>query len=427
MMKEKLLLLGVDTSTKYALDYARRIGVTTIVTDYYPNEKSPVKRMADEVWEIDVKALDELEQRCKESHVTGVYAGNNEFCLDMAKELTKRLHLPFYASDEGWMCARDKARFKKRCMEAGLNVPRRYPLTDKFEPAVLSEIAYPVIVKPIDSCASQGISVCHNEEELRHGYKKALANSASKEIIVEEYIVGQEMTAHYFVYNGKAFLTYLNKPISTIMVGEKYLCLTTNQCEEYKEYVKQTTIPVQQLFSNMHCRYGHLFLQLIKKDNKFYFFEMGYRLDGLGSWTITQALYDFNPVNLMVELSLGHELPDGWNKTAEENIGKEIGIIYLLGAKKGKIARIIGLEYVKSMEGVEVILERCHEGDEQRHEGNMLQAIYYITVVADSSEKAVQKIREINDHLAVFDEIGNDMLIRFHNYDALLARKERKE
>ena len=74
----------------------------------------------------------------------------------------------------------------------------------------------------------------------------------------------------------------------------------------------------------------------------------------------------------MVDLALGHALPAGWNKTAEENIGKEIGLIYLMGAKKGKIARIDGLEYVKAMEGVEVIAERCREGDEQRHEGNML-------------------------------------------------------
>lgn len=426
-MKEKLLFLGVDTSTKYAVDYAKRIGVTTIITDYYPNEKSPVKQMADEAWEIDVKDLDVLEQRCKENGVTGIYAGSRELCLDMAQELTKRLHFPFYASDEGWRCARDKARFKKRCMEAGLNVPRRYPLTDKFEPAVLSEIVYPVIVKPVDSCAAQGISVCHNEEELRFGYEKALENSESKQIIVEEYIDGQEMTAHYFVYDGEVSLIYLHKPVSTIQVGKKYLCLTTNQCEEYEEYVKQTKVPVQRLLSNMNCRYGHLFLQLIEKDNKFYFFEMGYRLDGVGSWTITQSLYGFNAVNLMVELALGHALPAGWNKAAEENIGKEIGLVYLMGANKGKIARINGMEYVKSMEGVEVVLERCHEGDEQRHEGNMRQAIYYLTIVADSSEKAVQKIQEIHEHLAVYDENGNDMLIRFQNFDALLANKKREE
>lgn len=426
-MKEKLLILGIDDSTKYAVDYAKRIGVTTIITDYYPIEKSPVKQMADEAWETDVKALDELERRCKESHVTGVYAGNNEFCLDMTKELTKRLHLPFYASDEGWKCARDKARFKKRCMEAGLNVPRRYPLTDKLEPAVLSEIVYPVIVKPVDSCASQGISVCHNEEELRFGYEKALANSASKKIIVEEYITGQEMAACYFIYDGKASLVFLNKAVLTTKNGPKnFFGLTTNQCEEYEEYVNQTKVPVQRLFSNMNCRYGHLFLQLIKKDNKFYFFEMGYRLDGLGSWTITQSLYGFNAVNLMVELALGHALPTGWNKAAEENIGKEIGLLYLMGANKGKIARINGMEYVKAMEGVEVVVERCHEGDEQRHEGSMLQAIYYLTIVADSSEKAVQKIQEIHEHLAVYDENGNDMLIRFQNFDALLANKKRE-
>ena len=58
---DKLLLLGIDTSTKYILQYARSIGVYTIISDMYPADLSPVKRLADENWQIDIKDLDRLE------------------------------------------------------------------------------------------------------------------------------------------------------------------------------------------------------------------------------------------------------------------------------------------------------------------------------------------------------------------------------
>lgn len=32
--QEKLLLMGVSTDTSYVLEYAKKLGVTTIITDY---------------------------------------------------------------------------------------------------------------------------------------------------------------------------------------------------------------------------------------------------------------------------------------------------------------------------------------------------------------------------------------------------------
>lgn len=57
MEREKLLLMGVSSDTLYVLQYAKKIGVFTIITDNRPVEVSMEKEMADEYWMIDLKDL----------------------------------------------------------------------------------------------------------------------------------------------------------------------------------------------------------------------------------------------------------------------------------------------------------------------------------------------------------------------------------
>ena len=100
--------MGVSSDTIDVLQYAKKLDVYTIITDYRPVEICKEKEMADEYWMIDLKDLDALEEKSRAEEVEAVYAGNNEFCLDQTRKLCARLGLPFYASEEGWLCSRDK-------------------------------------------------------------------------------------------------------------------------------------------------------------------------------------------------------------------------------------------------------------------------------------------------------------------------------
>lgn len=138
--REKLLILGCSVGTEDALQYAKELGVYTIITDNIIPGENSLKRMADEYWMIDVADVDALESRCKEEEVSGIFAATSEFCLDKAKELCERLKLPFYASDEGWASARDKERFKRHCADCGINVPKKYEVCGPISEELLKEI-----------------------------------------------------------------------------------------------------------------------------------------------------------------------------------------------------------------------------------------------------------------------------------------------
>lgn len=119
---KKLLILGTSTGSVQIVNYAKSIGIYTIVTDFFSIEQSEAKRYADECWNISTADVNQLEKKCIEENVDGVFAGVSEFNLDKVLELTERLHLPCYINKNAWGYARNKYEFKQVCKKVGAPV-----------------------------------------------------------------------------------------------------------------------------------------------------------------------------------------------------------------------------------------------------------------------------------------------------------------
>ena len=291
MDKAKLLFLGADTSTEDAVRYAQTLGVYTIVTDYRLKEKVPAKQMADEAWMIDVKDTDALEARCREESVTAVFAGTHEFCLDQCRILCGRLGLPFYASDEGWRAARDKAFYKQVCAECGLDTPAWIRLKEDMDPSEIAKLNFPIVVKPTDSCAQQGLSVVHDPADLESAYKKAMDFSAANVVIAEEYIDGDELFVYAWLDRGKLIFLESGENFPEIINGRSNFGLFAHY-GRYNDYIKNEIIPeFEKVTSRLGCENGLCLFQCIFRNGILYNLEFGYRLDGIRSWRFHKRIY----------------------------------------------------------------------------------------------------------------------------------------
>lgn len=414
--QEKLLLMGVSTDTPYVLSYAKSLGVFTIITDNRSPEISKEKKRSDAYWMIDLKDLDQLEEMCRAEQITGIYAGNNEFCLDQTKALCKRLSLPFYASDEGWACSRDKEKFKRYCMECGLDVPHPYWVSSEEEIAALPLSIFPVIVKPVDSCAQRGLFLCQNHQELQEYFEKARATSPTGRVIVEAYIDGQEVGIHYFVVDSTPFLIGSEDILNLQIAERKKGTLALMPSVHFQEYIEQISDKVKNLLQKMECRNGNVFLQAIYRNGKFYFLEMGYRLEGTALWTVCEAMYEFNPLEGMVDLALGRQLSTQAERLNMLQVDqpKKWGASYVIWAKPGIIARIEGRNELEQLiPGTKIVWEKFFVGDRISKTNSMDQIPYGINIFANSKDEIKEKIDKINQILHVYDQEGRDMLIPY--------------
>ena len=65
------------------------------------------------------------------------------------------------------------------------------------------ELGYPVVVKPADSMGGRGTKLCYKLNELNTSVLKALTHSRAKQVIIEEYIEGQEYSVDALIFNGR--------------------------------------------------------------------------------------------------------------------------------------------------------------------------------------------------------------------------------
>lgn len=71
--QKKLLFLGGTGAMYDAVERAKRMGIYTIVVDYYPN--SPAKRIADRSYLASTTDIDRVLEIARENEIDGVFTG----------------------------------------------------------------------------------------------------------------------------------------------------------------------------------------------------------------------------------------------------------------------------------------------------------------------------------------------------------------
>lgn len=417
-MQKKLLFIGVDTSTHDAVRIAKELDIYTIITDYNTPEAKPEKAEADAYWMIDAADTDAIYKRCLNEHIDGIFAGNNEFCLDKAKELCGRLRLPFYASDNGWRCARDKIYFKELCAECGLDTPKAFMTEGSLDDIDTESITFPVMVKPSDSCARQGISICRSATELPAAYEYALSASHNGRIIIEEYIRGEELAADFMVVDGKPYLTNFNTILTQEINGEKLLTLSLQSSRHYDDFCGKCKDNIARFVQLLDWRTGPCFLQAIVRDGRYYFLEFGGRLTGIGAWAPEEYFYGMSKLRMSVMFAAGMRVNAG--DAVRISSDTHCSLIYMPWLKPGTIRTISGIDEIKHMPGAEFILNRYKPGDIIQSSGSMFNIACYLAIAADSEEKLLDNFAKVNDTLSFISTDDEEMLIRYTDTECIL-------
>lgn len=411
-------MLGSSYFTKEMLLAAKEMGVYTIVTDYVPLEESLAKQIADEYWMISTAEIDLLEERCRKEGITAVACGVSEFNQDMALELCERLGLPNYATKTAWHHNRDKSAFKAACRAVGAPVATDYYLTDALTDEELSAVNFPVVVKPVDCAGNQGVSFCHNREELVKAYHYARSVSSNSRIIVERMLEGEEYVCLYAFADGEPSLIAVD--MGYVQPGEPTNCyiVCTSVYDNMKQYLSEVDAISKKALQQAGCKEGIAWVQIMrdKNDGVDYFIEMGCRLSGDLIALPYQNLTGFDPAKWMVECALGIKHTPADLPAPITEPYHACAATYLLWTNKpGEVREIIGLEEAGKIPGVRAYADNIHIGT-RREAYN--RSINFLINTADCDELC-SAIEKINQHVELRNEKGENMLIYFTDFDTI--------
>lgn len=412
---KRLLVLGGSRISCEIVRKAQEMGIYTMVTDWYPLEDSPAKQIADKYFMTSTADIPAMVKLIKDENVDGVITGFTDSALPYYAEICEEADLPCYGTKEQFEILTNKKDYKKLCQQFGIPVVDEYKVEGDIETADLTHIKYPVLVKPSDNSGARGISICRNEVELIAGYKKALEFSARKEVLIERYIYGEEVTIFYILQDGEIYLSGMgNRHVKHNQDNVIALPVAYTFPSKYLDrYIKTTDSKVKQMFKSLGMKNGMVFMQCLVENGECIIYDIGYRLTGTLEYKLLDKICDYNPLEMMITYALTGEKSESMLHKKADPFWKKYACNISFLMKPGKIEKIEGLEEVKQIpEVLDLVLARV-EGEElpESAKGTLRQIMLRVFATANSKEELKYLLDSIYNKLEVTSTAGDSMLL----------------
>ncbi|WP_368652898.1 ATP-grasp domain-containing protein [Ornithinibacillus sp. 4-3] len=413
---KRLLILGGSRISCEIVRKAKELGIYTMVTDWYPLEQSPAKQLADEYFMTSTADIPAMVNLIKEHKVDGVITGYTDSVLPYYAEMCKQTGLPSYGTREQFEILTNKNKYKKLCREFGVPVVDEYYITETdLETEKINEIHYPVLVKPADGSGARGVLVCNNKDELIEYYKQSLKYSQSKEVLIERYVQGKEVTVFYLLKDGEVYLNGMgNRHVKHNQEGVIPLPVAyTFPSIHLKKYQNEVEPRVKEMFKSLDMKNGMVFMQCIVENGNCLVYDIGYRLTGTLEYKLMEEIYDYNPLEMLIRFALtGKMFTENINNKLEA-IWKKYALNVSFLIKPGTIKKINGLKAIKTMPQVIDATLAHVEGDilPETAKGTLKQIVLRVFATAQDQNELAQLLDDIYNKLEVISDKEENMLL----------------
>lgn len=412
---KKLLILGANPETVSLIKKAKEMGFYTIVTDNNPNAFA--KLFADQPENVDATDIDSLVKLAKRERVDGILVGVAEALLPTYCEVCKRMGFPCYSSADKFEIMVRKDLFKQKCREYGVPTIREYSFEE------VDDIQYPVIVKPVDSCSSKGIRVCHDRTELEASLSYALEFSKAGKYLIEEYMTGDEVISYYVMQDGKPIFvgmcdryTYREKS-NMVQLPTSYIFPSRH----IDSYIESTDGAVKALIRGLGLENGSIFFQcFVDQQGIVRVYEPGYRLNGAQEHLIVSQVSEIDAKEMYINYALSGKVSEINLEPMANPKPKEICCKLSPLIRTGKISRLVGLDEIAKLPGVVSVNPSYKAGDVVSGEGTLKQIVSRFFIVSETKEELVDTIEKIYERLIVENEFGENMLMGLFSPDIIL-------
>ena len=330
-MKKKLMLLGGIRYLLPAIEAAHRHGCHVITVDYLPDNIA--HKYSDEYHNVSIMDKDAVLELAKELQIDGILSYAVDPGVVTAAYVAEQMGLPFSCSSEAACILQDKSLFRQYLTKHGFNVPKAKGYTNVDD--AIKDIDYynwPVIVKPVDSAGSKGVTRVDDPNALREAIEHALDESHNGHFIVEDFLEKDGLSfgsESFFVdaelrYN--AFYDQFFDDEAANPYTPSAECWPADKSSFVLDEVRQE---LQRLGKLLHVQTGLFNVEWrVCKDGKVYLMEVSPRAGGNRLAEILNYAVDVDIIEAEVCKAIGEPIPD----IHEPNFN-EFYAIYVLHSK----------------------------------------------------------------------------------------------
>ncbi len=211
-MKKKILIIGAGVEQVPAVIEAKKLGLTTIVTDMNP--KGPAIKFADSFYHVSTTDVQGNIFIAKSEKISGVTTVASETAVITVAAVAQELNLPSFSITTA-LKATNKEEMRKALSKFNIKVSP-YIIAEKIEDIeeYTSKVQGPWVFKPIDSSGQRGTTIINDKKFIESSFNNAINFSNAKKVLVDKYIAGPEIHVTMFVINGKVHFLAISDRIT---------------------------------------------------------------------------------------------------------------------------------------------------------------------------------------------------------------------
>lgn len=280
-MQKRILFLGGSKFQIPPIKYAKEQGHYVITCDYLPD--NPGHKFADEYHNVSTTDKEAVLELAKKIKIDGIVAYASDPAAPTQAYVGNQLGLPSNPYKSVEILAR-KDLFRDFLEKHDFLVPKSKSFCNLEDAKEwIKELTFPIIVKPVDSSGSKGVTKVEKKENIKAAFSYALEFSREKKIVLEEFFVrdGYQVAGDGFVVDGKLkFRCWANEHFDKLCnplvpIGESFPSIMNNYTLE------QCHRETQRLLDLLDIKMGALNFDFhYNKNGDFSFLELGPRNGG---------------------------------------------------------------------------------------------------------------------------------------------------
>lgn len=196
---KKIAILGASYLQLPLVKKAKENGIE-VYCFAWDDDKAICKEYVDFFYDISVLEKELILEKCREIKIDGITTIATDICIPTIAFVAHHLNL----KGNSLLCSQlttNKSKMRTCFLQHNILSPRFVTVSD-FRESDFENFHFPVIVKPTDRSGSLGVFKVNTIDELASSILKSTQFSFSKQCIVEEFVVGREISVETVSWNG---------------------------------------------------------------------------------------------------------------------------------------------------------------------------------------------------------------------------------
>lgn len=305
-------MLGGAKAQIPAIKKAKKMGHYIIICDFI--EDCPGKKFAHEYYNISTTDKEAVLKLARSLQIDGIVCYAADSGAPTVAYVAERLGLPTHPYNSVEILI-NKDKFREFQKENNFNVPKAKGFRSFQEArSYFHHFKLPVMIKPVDSSGSRGVSKIDSIDQLEEKVKSALEFSISRRFIIEEYIenYGPHIGGDGFSVNGKlVFRCFSNEYFNKECLNPFVPIIATWPYIMSKEIQEKIHNEIQRVLELLNLKTGAYNFDIrIDKHKNVYLIEIAPRNGGDRNPEAIQYATGVDLIEYTIKAALGEDCSD---------------------------------------------------------------------------------------------------------------------